>query len=95
MLAPLWRPGHRYLKMGVMLEDLRDRETQPRTFFPTRDPIQSGRAMGAMDRINARYGRGAVRVLATGIERRWGTRQQRLSPRYTTRLEEILRARAL
>ena len=94
MLAPLWRPGHRYFKMGVILEDLRDRETQPRTFFPTRDPIQSARAMGAMDRINARYGRGAVRVLATGIERRWTTRQQRLSPRYTTRLEEILRARA-
>src|SRR4051794_40921118 len=35
MLAPLWRPGHRYVKRGVILEDLRDRETQPRTFSDT------------------------------------------------------------
>src|SRR4051812_29542045 len=43
MLAPVWRPGHRYVKRGVILEDLRDRETQPRTFF--RHGIRSNRRL--------------------------------------------------
>lgn len=94
MLRPLWRGGHRYFKVGVILDDLCDRETQPRSLFPTRDPAASARLMAAMDAINGRFGRGTVRPLATGIDRRWGTRHAHLSPRYTTRLEEIMRARA-
>ena len=94
MLRPLWRGGHRYFKVGVILDDLRDRETQPRSLFPTRDPIASRRLMAALDEVNGRFGRGTLRPLATGIERRWGTRHERLSPRYTTRLDEVMRGRA-
>lgn len=38
MLAPLWRDGLRYIKVGVMQDDLRDKATQPRSLFPSRDP---------------------------------------------------------
>ncbi len=69
MLAPLWRDGHRYMKVGVMLDDLRDSATQPRTLFPTRNPMHSAALMRAMDGVNARYGRGTLRPLATGISR--------------------------
>ena len=62
--------------------------------FATRDPARSARLMAALDGVNARYGRGTLRVLATGIERSWGTRHQKLSPRYTTRADEMLQARA-
>lgn len=94
MLRPLWRQGFRYFKVGVVLDDLRDAETEPRSLFPTRDPVRSARLMAAMDAVNGRFGRGTVRPLATGIARRWGTRMDRLSPRYTTHLDEIMRARA-
>jgi DNA polymerase V len=93
MLRPLWRAGYRYSKVGVMLDDLRDAATEPRSLFPTRDPARSARLMAALDSVNGRYGRGALRPLATGIARPWATRQQRLSARYTTRLEEVLEAR--
>ena len=95
MLAPLWRAGHRYMKVGVMLDDLRDTATQPRTLFPTRDPRQSATLMRAMDQVNARYGRGTLRPLATGIARPWGTRAGLLTQRYTTHPGEIMQARAL
>ncbi len=95
MLAPLWRDGHRYMKVGVMLDDLRDGATQPRTLFPTRDPMQSAALMRAMDGVNARYGRGTLRPLATGIARPWGTRAGLLTQRYTTHPGEIMQARAL
>ena len=95
MLAPLWRDGHRYLKVGVMLDDLRDKALQPRPMFPTRDPAQSTALMRAMDRVNRRYGRGTLRPLATGTTRPWGTRAGLLTQRYTTHASEIMQATAL
>ncbi len=94
MLRPLWRDGYRYFKVGVVLDDLRDAATEPRSLFPTRDPAKSKRLMAALDAANARYGRGALRLLATGIARPWGTRHGRMSPRYTTRADELMEAKA-
>ncbi|MBI0436008.1 Y-family DNA polymerase [Roseomonas sp. KE0001] len=91
LLTPLWRDGFRYFKAGVMLNDLAPQRQQAR-LFPSRDPVRSAKAMTAMDAINSRFGRGTLRPLATGITRPWATRAQRLSQRFTTRLEEILRA---
>ena len=50
--------------------------------------------MQAPDAVNARYGRGALCPLSTGIARPWATRHDHLSQRYTTRIEEILVATA-
>ena len=94
MLAPLWQDGRRYMKVGVMLDDLRDKAHEPRTLFPTRDPRQSAALMRALDGVNSRYGRGTLRPLATGIARPWGTRAGLLTPRYTTHPGEIMQARA-
>ena len=94
MLRPLWRNGYRYFKVGVVLDDLRDAAVEPRSLFPTRDPAKSARLMAALDAVNARFGRGALRPLATGIARPWGTRHGRMSPRYTTRADEMMEAKA-
>ena len=94
MLRPLWRQGFRYFKVGVVLDDLRDAEAEPRSLFPSRDPARSARLMAALDAVNARSGRGALRPLSTGLARPWGTQQARLSPRYTTRADELMEAEA-
>ena len=95
LLEPLWRGGYRYFKAGIMLNDIQPESALPRMLFPTRDPEQSGRAMAAMDAVNARFGTGTIRPLATGLDRSaWATRMRRLSPRYTTRIEEILEVKA-
>ena len=94
MLQPLWVPGLRYFKAGVVLNDLVPEHQQPRMLFATRDPVKSAKAMQALDAVNSRYGRGTLRPLATGIARPWDTRHDRLSQRYTTRIEEILVATA-
>ncbi|WP_240757151.1 DUF4113 domain-containing protein [Roseicella aquatilis] len=62
--------------------------------FPSRDPVRSAKAMAALDAVNARHGAGTLRPLASGLARPWAARAARLSPRTTTRLEEILEARA-
>ncbi|WP_408871515.1 DUF4113 domain-containing protein [Craurococcus roseus] len=64
------------------------------------EPVSDARA-GEVGAADGGAGRGerALRAgrpppLATGIARPWGTRHARLSPRYTTRLDELMEARA-
>jgi DNA polymerase V len=94
LLRPPWRDGYRYFKVGVLLDDLRGAEAEPRSLFPLRDPARSARLMSALDAVNARFGRGTLRPLATGLARPWGTRHGRMSPRCTTRVDELMEARA-
>ena len=94
LLRAIWRPGFRYYKAGIMLTELVPAATQPAQLFPTRDPVKSARAMAALDAVNARFGRDTLRPLATGLNRTWKARVGNLSPRYTTRIQEILNARA-
>lgn len=54
---------------------------------------KKARVIGAVDRINRRYGRYTVRPLSAGSEHEWQMKQQRVSPRHTTRLDEVLRVR--
>ncbi len=44
--------------------------------------------------MDTRFLRGALRPLFTGLARPWGTRHARLSPRCTTRLDELMEAKA-
>jgi len=52
--------------------------------------------MGAMDELNRRFGRGAVAIACVRQERHGGApRQERRSPRFTTRAHEFVTVRAL
>ena len=46
--------------------------------------------MRAMDTVNDSYGRMKVRFAVNGFERKWKLKQKRLSPFYTTRMEELM-----
>jgi DNA polymerase V len=85
--------GCRYVKAGVLLDDLCRPEDAPRSLFAA-PPAEGPALMAAMDRINAKYGRGTVFPAAMGIERSWKLRAAYHSPRYTTRVEELPRVRA-
>lgn len=104
-LQAMYRPGFNYAKAGVMLVDLRPQGQQQgeldlfgagseTSAAPSADPA---RLMGAVDALNRRFGRGAVAVASAAHQARHGEhagRQERRSPRYTTRLEEIVTVRA-
>ena len=103
-LRGIFRPGYHYVKAGVMLVDLQQasqEQSELDLFEPTPrlDAPERNRAslMRAMDALNQRFGRDAVTVASA--TRRPGpsahaSKQQRRSPRYTTRLDEIAIARA-
>ena len=102
-LRGIYKPGFNYVKAGVMLVDLQQRREQTTEDLfglePEVEATAQGRAslMNAMDALNERFGRHAVTVGVT--QRRSGhkshaSKQERRSPRYTTRLDEIATARA-
>lgn len=88
----LWRDGFRYFKAGIILVDLyRPEELPVVDLFATRDPGKSKALMTALDSLNGRFGREAVRP--GGLTKRsdgWAMKRGNLSPCYTTRLNDIL-----
>ena len=99
-LSRVFRPGLAYKKAGVMLAGLERADRRQLSLFdlpsPDRpeDPGRGGRLMDALDAVNARFGREALRFAASGLERPWRMRQARRSPRFTTVWEELPEVRA-
>lgn len=52
---------------------------------------RSRKLMGVLDEVNARFGRGAVQLGALGTKPVWRMKRGRVSPRYTTRWEDVPR----
>ena len=104
-LQAMYRPGFNYAKAGVMLVDLRPQGQQQGEldlFAAGNEPpgatsANPERLMDAVDALNRRFGRGAVTVASAAHQARNGEhagKQEKRSPRYTTRLEEIVTALA-
>lgn len=93
----IWKPGILYRKASVLLMDLsRAGEILPSLFDepPANAAGDGSHLMSAVDRINARFGRGAVGLgLAPPDKTDWRMRQEHLSPRYTTRWTDLPRVR--
>ena len=100
-LQALYRPGYRYAKAGVMLLDLSNAASHQFELDlqePSADEKEKRtQLMQTLDGINHRYGRGTVQLASAGLEgnnRMWSMRQERKTPGYTTRWNELVVARA-
>ena len=102
-LQAIYRPGYRFAKAGVMLQNLQDAgvEQGELELIDTQEgePGRGNRGalMGAIDGLNARYGRGAVALVSAGLtgnRRIWTMRQGLKTPNYTTCWADVPTARA-
>ena len=105
-LRGIYRPGYRYAKAGVVLVDLqgdrREREGSLELFDEPEVALQpDGRRdlMATVDALNERFGLDAVSIASSSKRSRnvrsaHASRQESRSPRYTTRLQEVVVARA-
>lgn len=96
-----FRHGFKYAKAGVILSDIRptshhqgelDLFATDAMATPKKD---RSALMDAVDVLNCRFGRDSVRIGSSTLAshsaevRSWATRQERRSPRYTTRWDEM------
>ncbi|MBN9423469.1 MAG: Y-family DNA polymerase [Candidatus Accumulibacter sp.] len=86
ILKRIYRPGYGYHKAGITLMEIVPRASQQLGLFVPTDETEGrdDRLMHTLDAINARYGRGSLRLAVEGMEKPWLMRRERLSPRYTT-----------
>lgn len=85
ILKRIYRSGYAYQKAGCMLSEIRPADAiQASLFLDNETDDRAKKLMATMDAINGRWGRGAMRIAAEGIQKSWQMKRGRLSPRYTT-----------
>jgi len=93
-LLSIYREGYQYKKAGVLLSDIRPQEHLQFDLFGAFSLSQhhtQARLMHAIDIINRLWGQDTIYFGAQGLARArtWQMRQERRSPRYTTRWNEL------
>lgn len=91
-LEQIFREGYGYKKAGVIVSDFSPEDNQQLTLFESRN-VKHIELMKAVDNINRSMGQQKVRLAAQEPGRVWKMKQERLSPRYTTNLNEIITAK--
>ncbi|MGY9176195.1 Y-family DNA polymerase [Citrobacter freundii] len=90
-LDAIWKEGHRYQKAGVMLGDFFSQGVAQLNLFDDNAPRPgSEKLMEVLDHLNAKDGRGTLYFAGQGVQPQWQMKREMLSPRYTTRLNDLL-----
>jgi len=89
-LDAIYRPGYAYSKAEVLLQDLRQRGEFTADLFAQAPRPGADRLMAVVDRINAREGRGAVRLGRISAAPAWAMKREMMSKRYTSRWDELM-----
>lgn len=94
LLNRVYKPGFTYHKAGAFLTDIVADTERQQSILSGIDDDRRISLMEAVDRINRRHGSYTVRPLAVSCDRGWEMRREHLSPRYTTRINEVLSVKA-
>ncbi|MBD2752639.1 Y-family DNA polymerase [Spirosoma validum] len=89
-LKAIFRFGYHYAKVGVMLTDLVPADFRQAGVFTAGPDERLIRLAKTMDKVNKRYGRDTLRMASQLYNPEWPMKPTYLTPRYTTRWEDIL-----
>ena len=88
-LKAIFKEGFHYKKAGVIVMGLTpNNETQLSLFNisnPKHQPL-----MSVIDKMNKSYGTNKVKFATQSVGRQWRMKQEKLSPCFTTRINEII-----
>ncbi|HTR00536.1 MAG TPA: Y-family DNA polymerase [Candidatus Acidoferrum sp.] len=88
-MQQVFQRGLRYRKAGMGLVDVHTRKFEQRDLFSATQSEQSQRLMQMLDRVNHRYGKHTLTLANAGIQPQWAMKRDFLSPRYTTRWDDL------
>jgi DNA polymerase V len=98
MLKEIFKAGYGYQKCGVQLSHIQPESSLGQLelfdFADTGMSAENRLLMKAVDRINRRFPK-AVSVAATGFDKTWKAKAERISPRYTTDWRDLVKAKCL
>ncbi|WP_435412984.1 Y-family DNA polymerase [Psychroserpens mesophilus] len=88
-LKDIFKRGLHYKKAGVILMGLVPKNERQLNLFTTENPKHKP-LMKTIDRINKKYESHKIKLGNQDLKRTWKMRQERLSSKYTTNINEIL-----
>lgn len=88
-LKRIFKDGYAYKKAGVIVQDFTPENRIQQTLFESRNERHIP-LMQAIDKLNIQFGQQKIRLASQDTKRVWKMKQQKLSPRYTTNLNDII-----
>ena len=92
ILERIWREGFTWKKAGILLLDLSAKGAAPSSLLDVVANLDDG-LMTAMDQINAKFGRGSIKLGLAGKDQDWRMRRENLSPSFTTKWADLVSVR--
>jgi DNA polymerase V len=92
-LQQIFKKGFAYKKAGVVVMDITPEKNTQLAVFENSDPRHVS-LMLAVDKLNTAFGQQKIRLGSQDTKRIWKMKQEKLSPRYTTHLSDIITVHA-
>jgi DNA polymerase V len=84
----MFKPDYQYKRAGIMLSEISP-ESHSQGDLLEAVQADKHKLMEALDNLNARYGRGSVKVSTQDAYSGWQMKQERKSPNYTTSWDDV------
>ncbi len=88
-LQEIYKPHIRYKKAGVIVSGLVPELNHQLNFFEHENPKHAA-LMKTIDSLNRRFHSDKIKLGSQDLTRTWKMRQQHLSPKYTTNIDDII-----
>jgi len=92
-LKAIFRDNYHYKKAGVIVMGLTPDNQKQYALFNSENPKHQP-IMNIVDRLNTAYGNNKIKFGSQSLGRQWKMKQERLSPRYSTNINEIIEIKA-
>jgi DNA polymerase V len=92
-LKQIYRKGYEYKKAGVILSNIHSAKENQLSLFGPMDGEKDVLMSSTMDMINKKMGRDVIRHASCGINREWKTEFKYRSPCFTTRWNDLIKAK--
>ena len=89
-LSKIFIPNLLYKKAGVIVSEIGPQSAIQRNLFENYNTEKLTSVSKVTDFLNAKYGKSTVKLAVQGSSRDWKLKQEKLSPSYTTRWDDIM-----
>ena len=92
-LQKIFKEGYQYKKAGVIVMDITPEQIKQINLFENSNEKHKP-IMDIVDKINRGIGRTKIKLGSQDVGRTWKMKQEKLSPRFTTRINEVISIKA-
>jgi DNA polymerase V len=88
-IRQLFKKGFNYKKAGVIVMGLKSEDQHQFSLFEDKNPKHKS-LMKVIDTLNLKYHKPTIKIANQDLDKTWKMKQDHLSPRYTTSIDEII-----